>query len=71
MTYPKEYPNCPAGDFSATFHWRTPNKALNSVKVSNAYNLAEAQKLVMQHLHETMEVYVLPVLALIQGGKNA
>jgi hypothetical protein len=69
MNHPKEYPDAERGDFSATFHWRNPNKSLNTVLISNTYNLAEAQKLVMQHLHETMEVYVLPVLALIKGGK--
>jgi len=69
MTYPKQYPEYATGDFSCSFHWRSPNKKLHSIFVSDAENLQSAQKLVMQHLHETMEVYVLPVLALIKGGK--
>lgn len=69
MIYTKEYPDYETGHFNATFHWRNPNKALNTVHMSNTKDLAEAQKLVMQHLHDTMEVYVLPVLALIKGGK--
>lgn len=51
------------------FYWRTPNKQLCSAVVKGTEDIVEAQKLVMQHLHDTLEVYMLPVLALIKGGK--
>ena len=65
----QEYPEQPSGDFNCAFYWRSPNKKLHNIFVSDAENLQAAQKLVMQHLHETMEVFVKPVLALIKGGK--
>ena len=65
----KEYSEQSSGDFNCAFYWRSPNNKLHSIFVSDAENLQSAQKLVMQHLHETMEVYVEPILACIKGGK--
>lgn len=64
------YQEEPSGDFNVAFYWRSPSKALHSIFISDSLDLPSARKIVMKHLHETMEVFVQPVLALIQGGKH-
>lgn len=50
------------------FYWRGTDKNLHHIAVSNEDSLQDARQAVMEHLHTTKEVFLLPLLCLIKCG---
>jgi hypothetical protein len=66
---PTYYKEEPYGDFNTVFYWKSPDKRIHCVHIERAVDLEHAKKLAMMYLHDTMEVFLNPILAVVKGGK--
>lgn len=52
-----------------TLYWRNPLKKLCSMKAFDVSSVEEAKQLALSELHDTNEIFMLPLLCVVQGGK--
>jgi Cu/Ag efflux pump CusA len=53
---------------NVNFYYRDPEKKLRQLAITEATDLYEARQAVLEHLHQTGERFLEPLLGVIQGG---